>query len=158
MLPLLALAACGSSGDTGTADGPAIYCPQVAVLAQAKTLTQYLPGRSDIGAALTTATITGVAGACTLNQSKHQLTISFKAGFAATNGPANHGQTVALPYFVAITQGDNIIQKTNYSIDIPFDGNISTATATSKNLQAIFPNAPDSTGYQVLIGFQEPQP
>jgi hypothetical protein len=153
LLPALILAACANDDDTG---GPAMFCPSVAVLAQGNTLTQYLPGRSDVGAQVTTATLTGVAGACTLNKKKDELTVSFKAGFSATNGPANHGQTVTLPYFVAITAGDTIIQKTSYTIDIPFDGNVSTATASSKTMKAVFPNAQDSAGDQVLISFQLP--
>jgi hypothetical protein len=152
-LSLLALAACAAD-DSNT---PAMYCPNVAVLAQGSTLTQYLPGRSDVGAALTTAHITGVAGSCTLNQSKHELTVSFKAGFAATNGPANHGQTVTLPYFVALTDGDTIFHKYSYTIPVSFDGNVSTATATSKTIKAAFPNVQDSAGDQVLISFQLPQ-
>jgi hypothetical protein len=153
-LALLALAACADDDD----NAPAMYCPPVAVLAQASTLTQYLPGRTDIGAELTTATLTGVAGSCTLNKKKHELTVSFKAGFSATNGPANHGQTVTLPYFVALTNGDDIIGKSLYSIAVPFDGNVSTATATSKPIKAIFPNIPDNINAQILVAFQSPQP
>lgn len=154
LLPLVTLAAC--AGDDG-AKNPPMYCPTVAVLAQANTLTQYEPGRSDIGAQLTTATITGVAGVCTLNDSKKLLTIHFKAGFSASNGPADHGRPLILPYFVAITQGDSITAKTNYTIKLAFDGNVSNASATSKNLTVTFPNKPDSAGYDVLVGFQLPQ-
>ncbi len=151
---LIALSACGSDDDE---KGPAMYCPPVAVLAQASTLTQYLPGRADIGAELTTAKLTGVAGACTLNKKKHELTVSFKAGISASNGPADHGQPVTLPYFVALTNGDDIISKSNYNITVPFDGNISTATATTKPIKAVFPNIPESANAQILIGFQLPQ-
>lgn len=153
LLPLVTLAAC--TGDDTSKTAP-LYCPTVAVLAQANTLTQYEPGHSDIGAQLTTATITGVAGACTLNTDKQLLTIHFKAGFSASNGPADHGRPVMLPYFVAITQGDTITAKSNYTIKVSFDGNVSAASATSKNLTVTFPNAPESAGYEVLVGFQLP--
>jgi len=151
-LALLALAACADDDDTA---GPAMYCPPVAVLAQANTLTQYLPGRRDAGGQITTATLTGVAGACTLNKKSQQVTVTFKAGFAATNGPADHGHTVTLPYFVAFTYGDEIVTKSAYSIDVAFDGNISTATASSKTISQTFPNIPENINGQILVGFQQ---
>ncbi len=59
LLTPVALAGCASD-----ADPPNLPCPQVAVLQQTQSLTAFLPGRSDVAAQITTAQITGVAGAC----------------------------------------------------------------------------------------------
>ncbi len=146
---LLGLAACGGSPPPQTA-----FCPQPEVLEQANTLTLFLPGRQDVAAEVTTARITGIAGACTLAQKNHLLRVTFRAGFAAGDGPANHGAKLTLPYFVAISQDDNVISKTLYSITLNFDGNVSTTSATSNPIKIELSNVPEAASTEVLIGFQ----
>jgi len=143
----LTLAAC-SDAPSGR-----LYCPNVRVLEQTSSLTQFLPGRQDAGAEITTAKITGVAGSCDLAKDG-VVRVSFQAGFTATNGPANHGQTVSLPYFVAETQDDAIISKTLGTIDVKFDGNLSTAAATSRKMTLEVPNDRSSARTDILVGFQ----
>jgi hypothetical protein len=147
---LTALAACSSDPAT-TAP---MFCPSVAVLQQAQNLTSFEPGRTDVAAQITTAQITGVAGSCTLEPDKHLLHVKFQAGFAASNGPANHGAPLSLPYFVAITDGQNIISKSDYSIPLSFDGNESIAQATTKPIKIDLSNRRANRDIQVLIGFE----
>jgi hypothetical protein len=151
-IPVLGtLAACSASDAPAP---PAMFCPQVAVLAQAKTLTAFLPGRSDVAAQITTAQITGVAGSCTLQQQKNLLEVQFQAGFNASNGPANNGKPLILPYFVAITQGDQIVSKAVYLTALDFDGNASTAQATTKPVKIELPNQKTSVPLAILVGFE----
>jgi hypothetical protein len=147
ILPLV-LAACGADAPT-----PRLDCPNVNVLEQTSTLTQFLPGRQDAGAEITTAHITGVAGSCDLVK-PGVLKVTFQAGFSASNGPANQGHTLKLPYFVALTQGDTIISKTLDTMEIPFDGNVSTAAVTGKSITLEVPNANGSARSEILVGFQ----
>ena len=150
LLTLTSLAGCGAD----PANPPPIFCPQVAVLQQASSLTQFLPGPADMADEITQAQITGVAGACTLKAKKQRLQVSFRVGFAASNGPANHSATLNLPYFVAITQGNNIISEQNYNIDLSFAGNLATTQATTRSFTLDFPNQSSSRDLQILIGFQ----
>ena len=163
LLSLLALAAISGCASTPASSAPAApppkpvaqqYCPQVAVLAQTQNLTTFLPGRSDVGAQITTARVTGVAGSCLLKVKKNLLEVTFRAGFSAANGPANQGAPITLPYFVAITQGDNIVQENYYSITLKFNGNASTAQGTSKPFTVELPNTPASAQTQILVGFE----
>ncbi|MDD2705731.1 MAG: hypothetical protein PHU07_10420, partial [Acidocella sp.] len=85
---------------------------------------------------------------------KKALLVTLKAGFAASNGPANNEATLTLPWFVAITKGNNIIQKQDYTIKLHFDGNASMAQAVSKNVKIELPNIPASSQTQILIGFE----
>ena len=133
---------------------PPMFCPHVAVLRQAETVTEFLPGRSDVAAQITTAQITGVAGACVTAHQARTLRVTFRAGFVASNGPANRDATLQLPYFVALTRGDQIIQKQNYTIALHFNGNASTTVATSKPVTVEVDNVTDSQDVQALIGFQ----
>lgn len=163
LLSLLALAAVAGCASTPASSTPAAppppkpvaqqYCPQVAVLAQAQNLTTFLPGRSDVGAQITTARVSGVAGACLLKVKKNLLEVTFRAGFSAANGPANQGAPITLPYFVAITQGETIVQESHYSITLKFDGNASVAQGTSKRFKVELANTPDSAQTQILVGF-----
>jgi hypothetical protein len=149
LLALSCLTACATDAPT-----PATYCPNVAVLEQARSLPLYLPGRQDVAAQITDAQVTGVAGTCTLEKKKAMLRVTFKAGFSATNGPANNGAALALPYFVAISHGDTVVSKSNYSIALNFDGNQSAASAVSKPVTVELANVPASAGIDILVGFQ----
>ncbi len=144
---LAALAACAAPPPLVT------NCPNVAVLAQGNTLTEFLPNRQDVAAEIAQARITGVAGSCTLDKKKHLLRVTFQAGFAATNGPANTGQTLVLPYLISISQEDTIARVTNYAIALSFNGNASTASATSKAQTVELPNTPKSAQIDILVSF-----
>jgi hypothetical protein len=144
---LLTIAACSNPPPLVT------NCPNVAVLEQGSTLTAFLPGRTDIAAQITHAQITGVAGSCQLEKKKHQLQIVFQAGFAATNGPANTSSTLNLPYLVSLSQGSNILSVTNNSIPLKFDGNESSAAATTKPIKFELPNVPNTAALDILVSF-----
>ncbi len=148
VLALATLAGCASEHPSP------MFCPNVRVLAQAQTLNDYLPGRNDVAAELTSATVTGVAGSCTLHPEKHLLVVSFQAGFAATNGPADNGAPLNLPWFVAIAQGDDIISKSLYTIPLTFDGNQLSTSAISKPVKVEIPNDRLTARTDILVGFQ----
>jgi hypothetical protein len=144
---LAALAACAPTPPLVT------NCPNVAKLEEGSTMTEFLPGRQDVAAEITEARITGVAGSCIEERKKHLLRVTFQTGFAATNGPANTSQTLVLPYLISISQGDTIYHVTPRSIALSFDGNASTASATSPPQTVELPNTPESASIDVLVSF-----
>ena len=133
---------------------PTMYCPNVAVLQQASVLNAYLPGRTDVAAQITSATVTGVAGSCASFKKNTMLRVTFRPGFTATNGPANAGKKLDLPYFVSLSQSDTIISKTPYDITMDFGDNLVTTTATAKPVTVELANVPQSANLDVLVGFQ----
>ena len=155
LLGLPLLAACASNTDNGPA--PVLLCPQVDMLQQARTVTVFLPGRSDMAGLVTTAQITGIAGACAAEKHNTALLVTVKAGFEADNGPANNGAPVTLPWFVAITQGDNIVQETDYTTTLGFENGAPQAVATSKTVKVELPNDGSSAQTQILVGFKMSQ-
>jgi hypothetical protein len=144
---MLALAACNSPPPFQT------NCPNVAVLEQGSTLTEFLPGRQDIAAQITKAQITGVAGTCEFVKKKDILKVTFQAGFVATNGPANTSHSLVLPYLVSLSQGNEINGVTYNSIPLKFNGNESTASATTKPITFSLPNTPATTRMDILVSF-----
>jgi hypothetical protein len=152
--PLFAVFSLSALAGCADTQAPPPFCPQVAVLQQAQTLIAFLPGRSDVASQVTTAQITGVAGSCLLKEEKNQLLVNFQAGFTASNGPANNGKTLTLPFFVVIAKGDDIISKTDYTIALPFNGNASTTQVTSKPVKVELANDRASKDTQILVGFE----
>lgn len=159
---VLSLAACGGGHPKiGASDLPADLtlaplqnCPQTAILHETQTVTVFLPGRDDIAAQVTTAKMDGLTGACTLKKDKNALQVKFTVNFAANNGPANAGQPITLPWFVAITKGNQIIEERDYSVTMKFNGNMSVAVATSKPVKIDLSDQPDSADIEILTGFK----
>jgi hypothetical protein len=136
--------------------GPAVfYCPNPAVLQQAQTATYFLPDRLDVGGRVSTAQVSIVSASCQFEKSKNAVLMTINTSFLADNGPANNFAPLALPWFVAIADGDNIIQKTNYIQKLKFDGNSSTTAATAKPVKVEMPNSAETQNLQILVGFQE---
>ncbi len=144
---LLGLSACSPPPPLTT------NCPNVAVLEQGSTMTEFLPGRQDVAAEITHAQITGVAGTCQLDKKGNLLTVKFQAGFIATNGPANTRSTLIFPYLISESQGDVIIGVQDDSIPLKFDGNQSAAQASTKPIILHFPNSPDTAATDILVSF-----
>jgi hypothetical protein len=149
---ILLLTSCGGFSSKAP---PAMFCPQVAVLEQAQTLTLFLPNRADVAARISTAQITGVSGVCKLEPKKHALVMTVNTSFMADNGPANNFKPLSLTWFAAITSGNNIIQKTDYTRVFNFDGNSSAVSGTAKPIKVELPNVPASANTEILVGFEE---
>lgn len=143
----LGLAACAGGS------GPTLDCPQVAVLQQASHLVRTAGASDEIAARTIVARITGVAGKCVAH-GDHQERVVFRVGFAATKGLAARQESFTLPYFVAITQGDRIIDKSVYPVRFDFRNGAMQAVATTKPIRLDFPQVPRSANQQVLVGFQ----
>jgi hypothetical protein len=148
---ILLLTSCGM----GAKITPPMYCPQVAVLEQAQTVTLFLPDRADVAARISTAQITGVSGSCNLHPKKHTLIVTVNTNFTADNGPANNFNPLTLTWFAAITSGNTVIQKTDYTRVFNFDGNSSSVSGTAKPIKVEFPNVPSSANTEILVGFEE---
>jgi len=142
------LAACADDSH-----GPNLFCPNVAVLQQTSQLDEFLPNQPDVSGQVTEALVTGVAGSCELEPKKGLLRVTFKIGFDATNGPANHFAKLELPYFVTVVDGEQIASNSLYEIPISFEGNLSSAAAASPAMTVELPNVPESARVQVLVGF-----
>lgn len=158
---VLTLAACGGHPKVGGSDLPADLtlaplqnCPQTAILHQTQTVTLFLPDRSDIAAQRSVAKMDGLSGACTLKKDQHALEVKFTVNFLANNGPANEGKPITLPWFVAITRGNQIVEEHDYTVTLAFNGNMSVAAAKSKVVKIEVPDQPDSSQIDILTGFK----
>ena len=147
LLAPLGLAACAAS------KAPALYCPRLAVVQQASRLVRAKGDAGNVAARIIDARITGVGGTCA-RTGKTMERVTFRIGFAATNGPASALTEQTLPYFVAIAEGDRIIAKNVYPVSFGFANGADQAVATTRPIRLSFPRAPRSADQQVLVGFQ----
>lgn len=132
---------------------PTLFCPQVAVLQQASHFVSTKGDSIDVAARTLDARITGVGGHCK-KVSKTTEQVDFRVGFVAHNGPASTRDKWTLPYFIAISQGDRIIDKKIYPVSFDFRNGSDQAVATTTTIRLRFPRAPRSGDQQVLVGFQ----
>ncbi len=144
----LVLAAC-SSGHHKVA----LYCPTVSVLTQANQVVKARGDAPGVAAREVSARITGVAGRCAA-QGKRRVITRFRVGFSAVRGPALSGDQITLPYFIALTQGEQIIGKQVDSVTFKFKKGADQTVATTKPIKIEMPNAPVSAEQEALVGFQ----
>ena len=128
------------------------------MLSQASHLTRSAAGQNgannDVAAMILDARVTGVAGVCK-SIGKRRALLTFRIGFAATSGPKATAPKATLTYFIALTQGDAIIDKKLYPVRFDFKNGADQAVATTTPIRIRLPNVPRSGAQQILVGFQK---
>jgi hypothetical protein len=132
-------------------------CPSTAILADTAVFTQFRPGApADPSGVQYTAALTSVSTRCDVDDKQGQTDSRLDLEFRATRAPSADAASYKVPYFVAVTQGNRIIDKKMYSINFDFAPGAATATASDTvdhTLIALETGHPP-TDYQLLAGFQ----
>lgn len=147
---VLALAGCGTSKQ----DAFPPPCPSVRILPGAGDLTRSPSGGRDLTDVALQGRITGVSGDCKLSgRDTEQVDVSIQA--ALTRGPA--GAPVAqVPYFVAVSEGDRILNKQVMTATARFgdNGDRVQLTLGPTELQLSVSAGKSAAAYTVWVGFQ----
>ena len=148
-IALLVVAGCSSK--------PIPPCPNVRVDAATETMTKFKdgPGR-DVTDVEYQAELVGYKGQCV--QHDDSVEVIFDVDFAVTGGPAAHGGTAPLYYFVAIPQffpspdGKRVM---NFSATLPEKATARTRF-TESNVHVTIPLKKDqpAAGFDIYVGFQ----
>jgi hypothetical protein len=154
LLPLLA--GCGPARNQFA---PA--CPHPAFLADAADLDTYRPGTApdgphDLTDLVLHARIVGVNGNCREGDTKAQLATTVNVVVELTRGPAMAGRETDVPVFVAVTEGDAILDKHVHLMHAAFPSNVDRVTLGTGEIALTLPVSPTKSGaaYTVLGGFQ----
>ena len=154
LLPLLA--GCGPKRNEFA---PA--CPRPAILADAADLDIFRPGTAQTGPHDVTdlvlhARIVGVNGNCRPGETKDQLAVAASVVVELTRGPAMAGRETGVPVFVAVTEGDTILDKRIYQLPATFPSNVDRMTFTTGDIAMTLPisTAKSGAAYSILTGFQ----
>lgn len=152
-LALLLLFGCGPDRDQF-----APVCPTVAFLQPAADLSVYRPGGN--GRDLTDLQLLGrvesINGQCERGDDKNKLNTKVTVGVSLMRGPAMPGSQVNVPIFVAVTEGDRILDKHVYTLHGEFPSNVDRLTLASPEVDMTLPVSQTKSGaaYTVLAGFQ----
>lgn len=154
LLPLLA--DCGPKRDEF-----APVCPRPGLLAEAADLDRYRPSTSpggghDLTDLILHARIIGVKGACQPGDTKTQLAVALAVSLDLTRGPAMPGRETDLGFFIAVTEGEAILDKHIFSTHLAFPPNLDHVVWTSDPTNLVLPISPTKSGaaYSILVGFQ----
>ena len=146
------LAAAGCSGSLEESD-----CPKIGLLPKAERITIFDDsGGQDITDVVGTGRIEGLAGTCETDEDG-QIFVTLEMGLSAALGPTADQQALVLPYFVAVTDGDEqVLTKDPAQFTVRFDED--ERSVRSKVEIDTFP-MPGVGGfvreeYVVVVGFQ----
>jgi hypothetical protein len=91
-------------------------CPGPAILGDAADYDIYRAGGTSRGASDLTdlvlhARIVGIQGSCREGDQKNRLAVTVSVGIELNRGPAMQGRDAEVPVFVAVTEGETILDK-----------------------------------------------
>jgi hypothetical protein len=147
------LSAC-SSRDVSSTFPPA--CPRAAIVGDAADLTRYRSqGGQDLTDMVFDGRITDVSGQC-VRGDDDTLDLTLTVGFDLMRGPAMRGRAEEVPFFVAVAQGQRILNKQIYRLPANFAANTDRLRLSSDEVNIHLPLEANKSGaaYDVLVGFQ----
>jgi hypothetical protein len=142
---------------SGCADSETILCPSAAVLRDTATLTVFRAGAPvDPSGEAFTATIAGVTTSCHYNKGAIAIPTDMSFTVRAVRAPSADGANYQLPYYLAVTQGDRILSKKNFTLDVRFapGSAVFTRTLALDTTTITLEEGHPATDYQLLVGFQ----
>jgi hypothetical protein len=135
-------------------------CPQASLLPEATDLTRYRALTNGSGHDLTDlvlqASVSAVNGKCQLGGNDHTLDASVRVTIELTRGPAATSRAAEVSYFVAVAEGDQILDKKVMSNRVEFPPNLDRIWLTSDPVDMQLPINSDKTGaaYTIFAGLQ----
>jgi hypothetical protein len=150
---LAALSACALERDQFP---PA--CPSVAFLTPTADLAVFRPGsdQHDLTALMLAGRMQDIQGRCRPGEHKNTVEATVTVGAQLTRGPAMTGNQARVPVYVAVTEGDRILDKHVYTLDATFPSNVDRITVSTPEIFMVLPVSPTKTAaaYSILAGFQ----
>ncbi len=135
-------------------------CPQVAVVEDLKSLTQFeVPSAPTPGEKISSVAMTGLDTNCTVTEKTVAVDISLR--FDGYLGPQaaewqSQSRNFAYPYFIAVTTpAGDILSKEVFAATIRYDAGETAITQQEKTRQVIPLREDSKPGqYEILVGFQ----
>ncbi|HEY1631980.1 MAG TPA: hypothetical protein VGF56_11750 [Rhizomicrobium sp.] len=130
LLPMVLLAAVVADCSANRGHKEA-FCPGSVVLADVARQPMFRQGAAaDPSNIVYTMEIVGVEGSCDYDKKGRDADASVDVHFRATRAPTGEQAVYNVPYFVAVTQADRIINRQNFTVQIAFAPGASVAEAT----------------------------
>jgi len=153
MLPGLLLAGLAGCADTKDKFAPA--CPGAAIVRDAADLVRYRGAGRDLTDLVLSGRITTIGGACKQDGSATVVT-TVQVGIELQRGPAAPSRQAQLAYFVAVLDGDRILDKQVFNLRAVFPANADRLRLSGDDVELRLPVRPDKSAstYRIQVGFQ----
>lgn len=157
-LPRLALAAATLpllASCSGTADEFAPACPKPIILRDGGDLQRFKGAGRDFLDTVIQGRVTSISGSCKPD-GKGVVAATVTVGMELTRGPAATGRTADVPFFIAVTRGERVLDKQVYTLHALFPENTDRLRLTGDSVDLALPVSKDvgADAYQVTVGFQ----
>ncbi len=133
-------------------------CPGVAFLAPAADVTIFRPGGNaqDLTALMLAGRMETIQGKCEPGDTKNTVNATVTAGATLTRGPAMPGNQASVPVFIAVTEGNRILDKHVYTLSAVFPSNVDRVSVATPPVFMVLPISPakSAAAYVVMAGFQ----
>lgn len=151
LLLLPALAACGLGDETAFAPS----CPQPVILRDAGDLHRFRGAGRDLTDTVLEGRITGVSGSCKRDGST-AVAATVNVGMELTRGPAAQGRAADVAFFVAVSEGERVLDKQVYTLQARFPENTDRVRLTGDSVDLLLPvsRTKDASAYRIVVGFQ----
>ena len=145
-----ALASCSSPGDQFA---PA--CPRPAILRDANDLHRFRGAGRDFLDTVVQGRIVSLSGSCK-RQRPNAVAATVRIGMELTRGPAAAGRVIPVAYFIAVTEGDKVLDKQVYTLGAEFPENTDRVQLTGDSVDLLLPVSAkvSADAYQITVGFQ----
>jgi hypothetical protein len=149
-LPLPFLAGCG--GDSASFAPP---CPRPSILRDANDLSRYRGAGRDITDSVLDGRITGISGSCK-RDGPDAVAATVNVGIELVRGPAATSRVADIAYFVAVSDGERVLDKQVYQLRAEFPQNTDRVRLSGDSVDLRLPVTDKKTAaaYQVTVGFQ----
>lgn len=160
-MPLLLAATLALLGGCGPGkDQFAPACPTAAFVPDGADLNRYrdesAAASQDIRDLVLSARISAIPARCQAGDKPTQLAADVGITLQVTRGPAMQGRTADVPFFLAITEGEQIYTEKAFAAHIVFPENVDQVTWSSDAVHMVFPISATKSGaaYTVWAGLQ----
>lgn len=153
------LAGCSSLLGPGK-DEFAPACPVASPVWQAADLVRYRDtsavSTQDIRELVLSGRIVAIPAKCQPGDKKNELAADVSVTIQLSRGPAMQGREADVPLFLAVTEGDRILDKKIFQPHIVFPTGLDQVIWNSEPVHMVFPISATKSGaaYTVLAGFQ----
>lgn len=146
-LAALLLASCGG-GELKYA--PA--CPQLSLLAEGADLVRFAGAGRDVTDRVVEARITGVEAKCAPGR-RGDVVATIRVQADVARGPAGRGRNAQVPYFIAVMQGDSVLDRREFTLAANFRPNVESMRVAGDELELRFPGAGDrgAAQYRIIV-------
>ena len=130
-------------------------CPQMAILSDGADLIRFNgPGR-DLTDRVLEARIQRIDANCEPGRG-NTVVAHIKVWFDITRGPASNTRNAQVPYFIAVTRGEQVVDHRPYTVAAAFGANVDIARVGGTDIDLTFPShqGQGAEAYKIYVSLQ----